>query len=60
MGLDMYAFSTPLANVKDEISVVNENSLDEIKYWRKNRFIHNYTEKIYHQRAERKNLTAIM
>ena len=26
MGLDMYGFSTPLANVKDEISVVNENS----------------------------------
>ena len=51
MGLDMYAFSTPLANVKDEISVVNENSLDEIKYWRKNRFIHNYMEKLYHQKG---------
>ena len=42
MGLDMYAFSTPLANVKDEFSVVDENKNDEIMYWRKNRFIHNY------------------
>ena len=51
MGLDMYAFSTPLANVEDEFSVVDENKNDEIMYWRKNRFIHNYMEKLYHQKG---------
>ena len=47
MGLDQYAFSAKNKAVINRFEYNQDYNRDEIFYWRKNRFVHNWMEKLY-------------
>ena len=47
MGLDQWAFSTKNKAVLSRFEYNKDYKDDEIFYWRKNRFLHNWMEELY-------------
>ena len=47
MGLDQWAFSVKNKAVINRFEYNQDYKHDEIFYWRKNRFVHNWMEKLY-------------
>ena len=47
MGLDQWAFSVKNKAVLSRFEYNQDYKHDEIFYWRKNRFVHNWMEKLY-------------
>lgn len=47
MGLDQWAFSVKNKAVLSRFEYNKDYKHDEIFYWRKNRFLHNWMEKLY-------------
>ena len=47
MGLDQYAFSVKNKAVINRFEYNQDYKRDEIFYWRKNRFLHNWMEELY-------------
>ena len=47
MGLDQWAFSTKNKAVFSRFEYNQDYKDDEIFYWRKNRFLHNWMEELY-------------
>ena len=47
MGLDQFAFSVKNKAVFSRFEYNQDYKHDEIFYWRKNRFVHNWMEKLY-------------
>lgn len=47
MGLDQYALSVKNKAVINRFEYNQDYKRDEIFYWRKNRFLHNWMEKLY-------------
>ena len=47
MGLDQWAFSVKNKAVLSRFEYNRDYKHDEIFYWRKNRFVHNWMEKLY-------------
>ena len=47
MGLDQWAFSTKNKAVLSRFEYNQDYKDDEIFYWRKNRFLHNWMEELY-------------
>lgn len=47
MGLDQYALSVKNKAVINRFEFNQDYNYDEIFYWRKNRFVHNWMEELY-------------
>lgn len=47
MGLDQYALSVKNKAVINRFEYNQDYNYDEIFYWRKNRFVHNWMEELY-------------
>ena len=47
MGLDQWAFSVKNKAVLSRFEYNRDYKHDEIFYWRKNRFVHNWMEELY-------------
>lgn len=54
MGLDMFAYQTPVSNLKDkekrvDIELIDNDNKSEIQYWRKHPNLHGWMEKLYRE-----------
>ena len=52
MGLDQWAFSTKNKAVLSRFEYNQDYKEDEIFYWREDRFVHNWMEKLYESLPE--------
>lgn len=47
MGLDMYAFTVPLADAKGDFEISDSDTKEEFQYWRKHNALHSWMENLY-------------
>ena len=51
MGLDMYAFTVPLADAKGDFEISEDCPKEEFQYWRKHNALHHWMENLYREKG---------
>jgi hypothetical protein len=51
VGLDMYAYSVPVADAIDDFEFKEQETRDELQYWRKHNALHAWMEALYRRKG---------